>query len=452
MPQRHNTFLLGLVTLIMLALFVGMLLFLAGIEIGRQRAHYVVRFAHDMPLPRLEPGSPVTCGGLQVGQVTHVWLAEGAPPEAHDDGRADLFLHVGIEIDPVVDLRRDCEIVAVGPLLGGPGTVVIRTRGVSAQTVAAGEAIDGKPTGSLDALLATLGRELDPDDPRSLLATIKTQLDPQQAHSILGKIHRSLDDINQVTRRVSGELDPLAQAALLAKVHRVLDNLNEATSALAEQMAVSGDATAAAKVHAALDALAAALASARDLLEESRPPLAAILENIRSATGQVDQQLVRRLVEQFNPDNPAGILAKVHEAADQVNASLDNVHVVTQTGREIVLVSRPQLLRTLHNLRVISDLLRNGVRYVMNNPWVLFRSVDIEEMRERDVMEAAARFAEAAADLNDAVQHLRALAETEPGPTLAQTAELIQARDNLRETLARFSEAEQAFWQYLSGL
>ena len=88
-----------------------------------------------------------------------------------------------------------------GPLLGGPGRLVILDRGVG-EPIKAGQMVEGEwATRSFSALTRLLAAQLDPKDPASLLGTVKGQLNPAPTgdRSIQGKIHASLADVNAIT-------------------------------------------------------------------------------------------------------------------------------------------------------------------------------------------------------------------------------------------------------------
>ncbi|MCH8978236.1 MAG: hypothetical protein IH945_03210 [Armatimonadetes bacterium] len=73
MPQERNAFKLGLTALTMLALFVAVLVFLAG-RVGGETQRVVVRFPDGTVLPPLANGSDVHFGGRTVGHVVGLWL------------------------------------------------------------------------------------------------------------------------------------------------------------------------------------------------------------------------------------------------------------------------------------------------------------------------------------------------------------------------------------------
>ena len=448
MPRERNAFKLGLTGIVMVGLLFAVLLFVAGRGWGRVTQLVTVRFGHEVLLPVLKPGSAVFCGASQVGQVKRVWFS-GNDPEAAPGPDEPLYVYVQAAVDTAVGLRSDAHVVAQGPLLGGSGTLLIRDRGVSVEVVDEKTIVEGREAGSLGAVMESLAAELDAALPGSLLATVKTQLDPQEAASLMAKIHASVQDINQITTRLSIELDPQERGVLLAKLHTILSNVNRATALMKEEMEPGKEATLMHGVHEAIDRINQGLSEAVAMLKENREPLRATMGELEATARVVNREIVAQLAQEFHPENEDSLLAGVHRALDQVNVSLDNLAVVSSGAKEVVLLNKHNINSAMTNLRVASDYLKGGVKYLVAHPWLLLNPPLDKDSQERRTAQAAREFTEAAARLDDAMAQLRAVLELQGAEASAEDARLQEARQQLDDAKAGFSRAEVFLWKMM---
>ena len=78
MAKPKNDFALGLWVLVVIVLFIGVLLFIGGQNLGRRYQAYAVRFPVTYALPdEIKAGAAVHCGAARVGKVTDVSLRRG---------------------------------------------------------------------------------------------------------------------------------------------------------------------------------------------------------------------------------------------------------------------------------------------------------------------------------------------------------------------------------------
>ena len=133
-----------------------------------------------------------------------------------------------------------------------------------------------------------------------------------------------------------------------------------------------------------------------------------------------------------------------------MQASLENVQTITAEGRRLVVLSRPQLERTVENLKQASQRLRTGIDELMLTPWRIFPPLD-GVTRQIEVLEAARRFAEAASYLDDTTRRIDALLQASPDRTrlLADPQELQALRSALKAAFERFESAESYFWKQI---
>ncbi|HOW71450.1 MAG TPA: hypothetical protein PKY77_12675 [Phycisphaerae bacterium] len=439
MPVSRDAFKLGLTMMIFLALLLAVLIFLAPRGAGDMV--FKVRYPVSKLSTVLKPGGQVQCGGLKVGTITKVAIDEVADPQ---NGHKSLFTVITFKVQSSLGLRDDCRIVPVGLLLGEGGSLVIQDRGVGRE-LAAGSTVRGTPVADLSSLMQTLSGQLDPKDPTSLLAMAKSQLDASDAKSLLGKIHKSLDDINAVTRNISNDFDPQQKSALLAKLHVVMDNFNQTTGSLREQMDRSANLSMLNKLHNTLDKLQEGIQTVADMLRDNREPITQTVANVRETSEIVDKQIAARIAEQLDPATATSLMARVHTVVERLEMSLKDINSITGTTREIVVLNREQITAMIGNLKETSDHLNATAEEVRASPWRLFYRPTAQESAEAQTLDVARTFSRAATRLNDTAARLQAL----DGAVPAKDPRLAEIRYQLQEVFVDFQKAEQALWEKL---
>lgn len=446
MPKERNAFQLGLAGIVIIGLFFVVLLYIGGRGLGQDVQEVTVRFGHDVGLPVLKEGSPVFCGASQVGQVQRVWFAGGTPDSAAGLDEP-LNVYVRFTVDRSVGLRADCRITAHGPLLGGSGSLAVNNRGVAGELADETTVIQGRKSGSFGAVVDSLSQELDESRPGSLLATIKGELDPTEAASLMAKIHQSMRDVNAVTARLSMEMDPKEADVLLAKLHAILGNINEATSVLRDEMEPGSDAALMHGLHRAMDQVNDGLAEAVAVLKENREPVGKTVGEIEQMARTLNQDVVTQLAAEFQPENEGSLLAGMHNAMDQVNVSLDNLAVISDNAKDMVLLNKYNINSAMTNLKVASDYLKAGIKNVAAHPWLLINAPSDKDSRARRTAQVAREFTEAATQLDGAMAHLRAVLELKGAGVAPDDPQLVAARQQLEDAKAEFGRVESMLWK-----
>ena len=447
MKSRRQDLVLGIVVLTFLGLFVGTILFVYP-SLGGATRTIQVRFPHDEGVAPLKKGSQVMLSGaLQVGKVTDV-RKEYATVETPAGRQPRLMIVVEAKIAADLDLYDNCEITTDQPPVGGGGVLVILSIGRSGQR--AGDVIDGLPPQSLSAAIGTLNRQL--LGPEGLIPKIKSLLNDKEEGSLAFKIATSLDDVNAMTTSLKTQLDAREQATLMSKLHAIIDNLNQTTAALRSEMQAEDQAAALAKIHVILGRLETGLGEAAEMLRENRPLVHDTMASVESMTRKLDQEMIDHLKAEFDRDDPTSLIGKIHVSLDQVNESLGNVVVMTREGRQLMVLNRPALDRTIENLKSVSVQLDNGVREIILAPWRLFNKAWTGEVQKVGAFEAARRFAEAATMLDDAAMRLEAIQTASGGTGAAdeETAEEVRRiQEGLRDAFERFEKAENYLWEQM---
>lgn len=446
MKTRRQDLVLGIVVLAFLGMFVGTILFIYPSLSGDTKTIFV-RFPHDEGVAPLKPGSPVMLSGaLQVGKVVDV-VMEYTEVDVAGERHRELLIVVKAEVAAELQLFEDCQITTDQPPVGGGGVMVILSVGRSGAP--APDRIDGLPPQSLAAAIGTLTRQL--LGPEGLIPKIDRMLDKEREGSLTYKISQSLGDVNAMTAALKTQLDAQEQATLMSKLHGIIDNLNRTTAALRDEMQAEDQSAALAKIHVILGRLELGLGEAAEMLRESRPLVHDTLTSVEGMTRKLDQEMFERLRAEFDRDDPASLTGKIHQGLDRINDSLANVVVMTQEGRQLVVLNRPALERTIENLKSVSAQLDTGVKEIVLAPWRLFNKPWAGEVQKVGAFEAARRFAEAAALLDDAAMRLEAIqaaaADREPDERTA--TEVRRVRDGLKDAFERFQQAENYLWEQM---
>lgn len=447
MKTRQQDFLLGLIVLVVLGVFVGTFLMVYP-RYGGPTKKITVRFKHEEGVAPLKEGSPVSLGGaMNVGKVTSLRREvvrndkAGLPP-------LQLLIIVDALIDDDLPLYRDCQISTDQPPVGGGGTLVILSVGSPDKGLLGEGVADGMPPQSLAAAISGLSRRL--LGPDGLVDMVERTLDDRVEGSLVNKLSTSLSDVNVMTTTLRMQLSPGEQKTLLAKIHLILDNFAAMTGELNEQVESGNGAGLIAKVHVSLDVLGRALGEVADMLKENREGLRNTVKSVESIAQTLDTDIIGKLKDDFDRDNPASLLGKLHAGMNSLNTSLENVVDLTDSARGFIVVNRPALDRTVENLKVMSDQMRTGIQELILQPW-RFMQPPGSDLKRLDVFQAARSFAEAASTLDDATARLEAIVKAAPADgRLRQTdAEIKEIQDGLKKAVERYRVAESYLFEKL---
>ncbi len=443
MSQNRDTFRLGLAVLVMAAVLIATTLWI-GRGLFQRLETIVVLFPTDMPLPVLDVGSQVIYGTQRIGKVVAISL-ESAP-----DGDDSPVARVTARVNPAADLRADCTISAVGPPLGGPGTLEVTRRGHAAARLADAGPIYGS-AGGIAAQLSRVTAEFDSANPESLLAQIKAQLDPGQPASLTTKLAASLDHLQAAMAHVELQTDPAEQAAIMAKLHTILDNVNRLTASLKDQAEVGGDATIAARLNDALELVNRSLADLADMIGENRMLIHDALTDVAGTARTVHTGIAQPLAAELDPANEAGVRAILHGTTQRLDRTLADIESVAATARRTTLLNGERIDQIIANVKETSEHLKGASKDIRRQPWRLLYKPTEREQQQLDVFDAAREFTEAAARLDDALQRLERIEQLEAEGVDVDDSALDDVTEVLRATLERFREAEEHFWERLDA-
>ncbi|OQZ06624.1 MAG: hypothetical protein B6D36_04040 [Planctomycetes bacterium UTPLA1] len=440
MAADRNALKVGAVTIAVAVAFFMILIWISQ-GVSGSMSRIAVRFESSPAMPTLSPGSTVLVGGQKVGKITAATLN---PYEVEDIATKKkvtrYYVWVEADIREDLTLMSDCEAIAEGPPLGGDGILKINL-GVSPQPFT-GEYIDGAQPAGFAAILASLQSEFDGANPSSLLGQIKTQLDPQADTSLIAKFLKSADDINAMTAALGNQLGSEEKTMLLGKIHAIVDNINFMTGSLRTETDGTSRQALLGKIHLAIDSLNDGLGSVSRVLTTNEPTLDRSLKNIAHMTDN--------LAGETDASRPDSLMAELKKTGVMISKTVDDVHTMTSTTREIVVINRENIDRMLVNFKEASDHIKNGMKYVLRHPWRLFNEPKQTEIKQLAIFDAARSFAEAATRIDDASAQLRALAELHDGAIPSDAPELDRIKADLDQSREKYKKAEEELWRQLN--
>jgi hypothetical protein len=446
MADDRHAFKLGLTVIASLVLALVGVLFLGGKSFAPM-VDIVVRIAHDQNVSQIKKGAAIVCGPQQVGSVTEVATIEA--PAVDDSGVSDfLYFEVRGQVHRELNLRSDCRVAIVGSLLGDSGMLRIVHRGTSSEPMSSDEPIYAEATGLANSI-SKITREFDGNNPGSLVSQIKSQLDPSLSRSMVAKVHKSLDDVNAMTRELAATMDPSRGDALLFKLNSILANVNELTGELKVQMASAESASAMAKVHSGLDGVNVLLADLLDALRENRPGIREAVSGTGRIVQKVDEVILPSIESELDRSAAGSLLSQAHAAMGKVNRSLEEIHSASLEAAKMVTLSQPRVLAFVENAKEASEHLKALAKDLRRSPWRLIHSPSESESKEAYILDAAREFAEAAENLDETVAELGALIQANDGELDEDDPAVIDIRERVQATLVRFGEAEQSLWTHL---
>ena len=436
MPQERNALKVGIVTIVVIVLAFAVLIWISQ-EVGGEMQPVTIHFRPSAAMPTIVPGSAVLVGGQKVGHVVEARLE--IPKQSDDEQAAPPYVLVEAEIFAGLVLRADCSAFAEGPPLGGDGLIKIDLG--SSRDLFEQDHIEGAQPGGFAAILASLQSEFDGDDPNSLLGQVKAQLDPEAELSLLGKLHRSLADINAMTASLAKELGPAEKATLMAKIHLIADNVNETTQQLRREFDAGQPDVLLRKIHLAMDAVNQGIEAMTRIVRTGERPITNTLHNIEKTT--------EHIASEMDPSRADSLMAHLKATSERINTAVEDINTVTSTTRELVVLNRENINRMLVNFKEASDHVKTGIKFVLRHPWRLLNEPSTREMKQQAIFDAARSFSEAAARIDDASAHLRALSDLHNGRIPIDDPNLARIRTDLEQTRSQYRKAEAALWQQL---
>lgn len=448
MATPRNAYKVGLMSVICMTAAFGILVWV-GKGVGSETRILRIRFKCDPNMPTLSQGSAVLVGGQRVGRVVTAELHRNADAGPNAPPSEAYIVIVEAEIKDFIELRRDAQVFAEGPPLGGDGLIKIDL-GKDERIMDSTEVVQGSQPAGFSAILASLQSELDTSDVNSLLYRIKYQLDPGMRDSLMNRLLVSMNDLNRMTEALRTEMSPTERDSLIAKLRASMTNVQSATGSLAEQMDAERPGGLLGKVHGAVDTVSGSLTTVSRIVASTETPVNETLTHVASTARKLDTEVMENIAKQTDPENVEGLVSRVNTAAARLNDALADIKYVTGTTREVLVLNRDNINKMLMNFKETSEHLKGATKYVLERPWRLINAPSKTEDRQHVIFDATRNFAEAANRLDDATIQLKALAELHDGQIPADNVDLKRLRTDLEATRAKFQQAEQQLWRELN--
>ncbi|MFA5865249.1 MAG: hypothetical protein WC975_11250 [Phycisphaerae bacterium] len=419
MAGEHNEFKVGLTVTMVVIVFVAVLVFIGKWDTLFQSVKPLeVRFIHSTGIQSLRVKDPVRIGGMNVGRVEKTWLQMDQVMEQGKPS-AELYVHVLAQIPSDVKIYTDSRITIGTKFVGEGGTLDIQNTGRKGKLVTPGEVIDGIAPGGFSELTDRLARELDEKNPDSLLSQIKKQLDVENANSLIAKIHKSMDDLNAVTTQVKGQLNEKEKASLLAKIQATMDNLKSVT------------------------------ASARKMIDDASPKISATVAHINNTAHRVDEDISVNLANELDKTDNGSLLFALHGSLASAQAGMDNLKMMTQTGKDVLVLNRDNLQAIIDNFAETSAHLKTTAKEVRRNPWRLLYTPNKPEAEYANLMESARAFSDAAGSLDQANSRLKQLTDLHPNTVGSNDPQMGKVREQIKKAVCQFEQAQKKLWEML---
>lgn len=443
MAKRRNTkdsFFAGL--LVVFAIIAGVTIVIAisgGIEVLTSRK-YTVAFSLDQGVPNLERGSDVQIGGLRVGSVGDIRF------DTDDDGNPEQIL-VQINVDRRYRLREDAEGILKEPLLGGKSVINFGTPGTASQPVAATDfPLSGKLSGGL---LAAAGID---DETVAGLGDFISGLGGetgQNVSDIVTNIKATSERVNRVSETLEANWAPA--------VTGTLTDTSELIATLSEDYPEYRDRT-----YEFLDAATEASRGTQGQIEQLRQEAEEFL-TLLSEVIEENRVSVRTTITNIesSSDNTRAITERVRdETMDLITQTMrDAQSVVNRTDSALVRVDEllieqtPTIRRTIANLRLSADQLRDTLIEVRRSPWRLLYRPDQRETAYELLYDTARSYAGAVSDLraaSEALDAITAAAERRDRPLNPELIE--QLTTHLESSFNDYADAERRFLELITGI
>ncbi|MFI4917900.1 MAG: MlaD family protein [Phycisphaerales bacterium JB060] len=372
---------------------------------------YVVRFKLSDNAGLLAPGAEVRVGGMKVGSVNAISLADGS-------GDA---LDVEIEVDSDLVLREDAVVRLEVPLLG-TGTVVNFIGMGAGPQLAEGGRIQGKPspgllaqTGLNDEDLENIRRSIESLAHTSeRVSRILTDIEPDVGMAV-DEINLALQDARAITEGLRERLPGLGDQVegTLTEVRSSIEVWTNLASRLDDRTVELGE----------------VIQSVRDTIDDNRPGIDRVVADLTDITSRTNAELM-----------PAAL-----ETVENARTASDRAARVAADTSAFLEAETPGIRRALANLRLASDQAKLTMLEIRRSPWRLLQRPTTRELEGELIYDATRSFAQAASDLRAASESLISLSTDDRGPVdiPGRQQAIEQLHEELMSSFSRYRQAEQ---------
>ena len=148
-------------------------------------------------------------------------------------------------------------------------------------------------------------------------------------------------------------------------------------------------------------------------------------------------------------DRAQQVIAKAQEAMERIGKITEDFKHVSGNAREMVSVIKPQLEKTMANVRAASEEMKQGMREIRWNPWRLLHNPSDRELRTQNILTATRAYSSGASDVYAATGKIEGLFDARGDDISSDDPDLIQAIEELKASMAKFKQAEDALLKRL---
>lgn len=189
--------------------------------------------------------------------------------------------------------------------------------------------------------------------------------------------------------------------------------------------------------HDGISEIRAAVASAQEIVNETRPGVLETVENSRQASERFNT-----LAADLQRDTKPTIDGMLTDA----RAAMERARTAVERADALLAESSPALRRTVANARLASDQLKFTLEEVRRSPWRLLYRPDTRELEFELLYDAARIYAQSVSDLRDASSSLEAASAAQASaPSSLATGRAEELSAELDRAFAAYREAERAF-------
>lgn len=389
---------IGLAVLIILTDAIG--------AITRVTDRYIVTFDVASGVANLKSGSDVRVGGVRMGQVSKI------EPQL-EEGQAFRKIDVRFNLDRRVVIYSNAHVLVSAPILGSDAWLDIPNVG----DPSAGRPPGGRLVGvsSVGMLTSLLGSE-NATKANEMVENVR------QFSAFLGEVP------DEYQKRIVPVIDNVGSVAGDAKV--VVQDIRQThwpTWADAVDKVLTWATGATGKLDGAIDEGKGLLADSRTVVNENRPQIKSIVDNLTSTTQTLNTQTID----------------KFHKFLDTGQQGLDQAVAVLEDMRIDYGSWATNLGEVLANANLASQQLKLTTIETRRSPWKLLYRPSPDELQHELLYEAARSFAVAAADLKAASQSVQRILDQHADKIAGDEDAYRRLERNLVDSLAKYEKAQQ---------
>lgn len=415
--QRSSHIKAGLFVVVAIAIFVAVLITLAGgTDLLRRTTTYVVRFPIEIGAAGLAEGSDVRVGGRSVGSVSRIDL------QFDDPARPPVGVDVRIDVERSIPIFNDAVAFLEKPIFGSNAIINFPSLGGEggAATLGEGDQIPGLV--APPELLRNAG--YGPEQSEQL-RSIMQRLDDISARAVT-MIETFENDIVPGFRNATSDVQAITTDAR-ERSTVWFDRADSITQDLSDLSTEANAAVADAREF---------IANINGVVEENRESFNNTVASVESATKRADE-LVARLNEES--------VTLLNDMLAEGRLRLEEAGDVVERVDSLLAEQEPEIRKTLANLRLASDQMKLTMGEVRRSPWRLLHRPKTRELEYELLYDSARTYASAVSDLRAASESLESAVGTESRPSSVRPDAVESYLNEISQAFERYRQAEERF-------